>query len=137
MASLTILDWFLLVTFLVSVPTYLLILVTMSKFQNQAPFSSHFFRISFHVAIFDLIHLFEDWLIGRFAHFPWLFIDKLVTTAPSIFGKLSSTLWWFAGLGQTLGVLYLAINRMSVVQSGEFLRPPLTLTMLEVVIGEI
>ena len=109
------LDLILFISCLVTLPIYLILLMTMYKFRHKSPLNSAFFEIAFNLGILDMAHLLTDWGLGKFANFGWLGVHKMVMLYPSAFAKLNSLCWWYIGLAQTLGVASMAINRMCVI----------------------
>ena len=75
---------------------------------QKSPFNSSFFKLFISLGLFDFIHLLEDWIIGKFSNYEWFWVDDFVMINPQFFSKLNSMLWWFAGIGKTLGVTILA-----------------------------
>ncbi len=93
-----------------SVPIYLLMLYSHFKYRKVFPFQSTFFKLSFSLGIFDLMHLFNDWVIGLL-HYIGMY--DVIMANDAIFAKQFSLLWWYSAWGQKFGVLCLAIDRLA------------------------
>ncbi len=93
-----------------SIPIYLILLRSIFKFRNKFPFKSTFFKLTFNLGIFDLIHLINYWFIGML-HYMGLY--NVVLANDSFFAKQFSLVWWFSVLGQKSTVFCLAIDRLA------------------------
>ncbi len=98
------------VILVLSIPIYLILLYSQFKFRAKFPFNSTFFKLSFHLGIFDLIHIANSWLIGTL-HYMGLY--SIILAHANIFAKQFSLVWWFSVWGQKLTVLCLAIDRLA------------------------
>ncbi len=98
-----------------SIPLYVILLYSLWKYRKKRPFTSPFFKISFHLGIFDLLHLFNDWFIGILPHLgPHNFILKHET----VFAKQFAFLWGYSALAQKLGIVLLAVDRLTSISFG-------------------
>ena len=93
-----------------SVPIYAILLFSHWRYQKKAPFSSTFFKISFHLGIFDFLHLFNDWVIGVL---PYLGLRDFILRHNAAFAKQYSCLWWYSALCQKFAVSLLAADRLA------------------------
>ena len=100
------------VIFVPTVPIYLTLLYTQFKFRHKFPFTSTYFKLSFCLGLFDLIHLFNDWLIGMLHHFG---LYDVISGKADVYAKQFSIVWWFSALGQKFAVLLLAVDRLSAM----------------------
>lgn len=93
----------------VSVPLYLIMLYSFHKYRHKRPFNSVFFRLSFNLGIFDLLHLFNDWVIGMLNY---VGLYGFMIQHSVVFAKQFSLFWWYSAMAQKIGVFLLAIDRV-------------------------
>ena len=99
-----------------SVPLYIIILYSHFKYRHKFPFSSTFFKVSFHLGFFDLLHLLNDWVFGLL-HYMGLY--QCIVENQHAFAYQFSLLWWYSAMGQKLGILALAIDRFFCLWLGK------------------
>ncbi len=98
-----------------SVPVYIIMLYSHFKYRKSFPFSSTFFKLSLNLGIFDLMHVFNDWVIGVL-HYVGLY--DIIVANDAVFAKQFNLLWWYSAWGQKFGVLCLAIDRLACMWLG-------------------
>ena len=105
----------LLVLLFLTIPIYLIVLITLIKYRKKTQFKPVFFKLVLSSGVFDLWNLSVNWLLVKFIHLGWFGLGQLVSVAPSVFAKFTSILWWYTAYGQRLGVFLIALNRVSVL----------------------
>ncbi len=102
---------------LISIPFYLLFLITIVRFRKIDPFKSSFFCICLSVGICDLISILNSWLLFRFPSFNWLGLDQYAKddTRGLILAKIATIISWHCGMHQHIAVATLAFNRLTAL----------------------
>ena len=93
----------------ISVVIYLVLLYAIVKYKNTPPFNTPFFTMTLHMGIFDLCHLFNDWVLGMLNYFGFY---SFVLANSGFYAKMGSMVWWHTGLAQILGVCLMSIDRL-------------------------
>ncbi len=93
-----------------SVPIYLIMLYSHFKYRKKFPFNSPFFKLSYYLGIFDILHIFNDWVLGML-HYVGL--HDFVVTNDAAIAKQFNMVWWYTVMAQKFLVLCLALDRVA------------------------
>ena len=102
-----------------SVPLYVIMLYSLLKYRRKFPFNSTFFKVSLHLGFFDLLHLFNDWVMGMLHYFG---LYDYILENQNVFAYQFDLVWWYSAVGQKLGILALAIDRVACLYFAKVLQ---------------
>ncbi len=109
---------------LISIPFYILFLLTLVVNRKKEPFNSHFFRLTVSLGIADIATVIHSYIFIRMPGWgcPYWFWTFFIKYGPdgTFLPYYAMSLQFSLGLAQHLGVLLIGINRLTMMTLNEY-----------------